>query len=184
MNRFEPERGRPTGRPRRYGGAAIRRRTCRISLPILALALLSVPVPVAAGSTAISVSAVILSAGNCRFRTASTTLDFGLLDPGNPANVTVNATIGFRCNGGPPNVTFAISGDDGLYESGPGSPRMRHTVQTTEFLPYGISLSPVSGTVPRNTNQVLAVTGTVLGASYGNAAAGAYSDTVTLTILP
>jgi hypothetical protein len=57
-------------------------------------------------------------------------------------------------------------------------------VQTTEFLPYGLSLSPVSGTVARNTNQILAVTGTVLGASYGSAAAGAYSDTVTLTILP
>ena len=132
----------------------------------------------------VSVSAVIPPASNCRFRTASTALNFGLLDPANPVDVTVGATVGFRCNGGPPNVTFAISGDDGLYGSGPGSPRMRHDVQTTEFLPYALSLSPVSGTIPRNTNQILAVTGTVLGVSYGSAAAGAYSDAVTLSILP
>lgn len=130
------------------------------------------------------VSAVILSASNCRFRTGSTALDFGLLDPANPVDVTAGATIGFRCNGGPRNVTFAITRDDGLYGSGPGSPRMRHNVLATEFLPYGLALSPVSGTVPRNTNQILTITGTVLGASYGSAASGAYSDTVTLSILP
>lgn len=132
----------------------------------------------------VSVSAVIPSASNCRFRTASTTLDFGLLDPGNPSNVTVDATVGFRCNGGPRNVTFAIAGDDGLYGSGPGSPRMRHNVQPTEFLPYSLALSPASGTVPRNRDQLLTVTGTVLGVSYGSAAVGAYSDTVTVSILP
>jgi spore coat protein U-like protein len=132
----------------------------------------------------VSVSAVIPSAGNCRFRNAPTTLGFGLLDPGNPANVTVDATIGFRCNGGPLNVVFAISSDDGRYESGPGSPRMRHNSQPTEFLPYSLALNPASGTVPRNRDQLLNVTGTVLGASYVSAAVGAYSDTVTLSILP
>lgn len=157
----------------------------RVSLAILALALLPVPVPaVAAGSMSILVSAVIPSAGNCRFRTASTTLDFGLLDPGNPANVLVSATVGFRCNGGPRNVTFAIASDDGLHESGPGSPRMRNTVEPTEFLPYALALDPASGTVPRNRDQILTVTGTVPGGSYGSAAVGAYSDTVTLSILP
>ena len=139
---------------------------------------------VAAGSMSVSVSAVVPSASNCRFRTASTTLAFGFLDPGNPANVTVNATIGFRCNGGPRNVTFAIASDDGLYESGPGSPRMRNAVQPTEFLPYSLALNPASGTVPRNQDQILTLTGTVLGASYGSAAVGAYSDTVTLSIFP
>lgn len=139
---------------------------------------------VAVGSMSVSVSAVVPSAGNCRFRTGSTTLAFGLLDPGNPANVTVNATIGFRCNGGPRNVTFAIASDDGLYESGPGSPRMRGAVQPTEFLPYSLALNPASGTVPRNQDQILTLTGTVLGASYGSAAVGAYSDTVTLSIFP
>lgn len=132
----------------------------------------------------VSVSAVIPPASNCRFRTAAATLPFGLLDPGNPANVTVSATIGFRCNGGPRNVPFIITSDDGRYESGPGSPRMRNTVQTAEFLPYSLAWNPASGTIPRNQDQLLTITGTVLAASYGSAAVGAYSDTVILSILP
>jgi len=152
---------------------------------LLALVVLSAPDPAIAGGTmSVSVSAVIPAASNCRFRTASATLDFGLLDPGNPANAMVNATVGFRCNGGPRNVTFAISSNDGLHESSPGAPRMRHNVQLTEFLPYSLAWNPASGTVPRNQDQLLTVTGTVLGASYGSAAVGAYSDTVTLSILP
>lgn len=186
LSRIEPDQGggQPAA-PRRLGVAVSRPWKGMVFLAFLFLALLSVPFPAAAaGSASVPVSAVILSVSNCRFRTGSTALNFGFLDPANPVDVTVGATIGFRCNGGPQNVTFAITRDDGLYRSGPGAPRLRHNVLATEFLPYGLGLSPVSGTVPRNTNQILAVTGTVLGASYGNAASGAYSDTVTLTILP
>lgn len=80
-------------------------------------------------------------------------------------------------------ATYLIVSDDGLYSSGANAPRMRHGVNVAQFMPYSITL-PQSGTVPKNTNQTLTVTGTVLVADFQNALAGAYSDTVILTITP
>jgi hypothetical protein len=45
-------------------------------------------------------------------------------------------------------------------------------------------LTPTTGSVPRNTNQTLTISGMVLGTDYQNALMGSYSDTVVLTILP
>lgn len=139
-----------------------------------------------AGDTrTVSVSAVVLSKGNCTFRTKTATLAFGNLDPGNPVDVTVNTPVTFRCQASGNNlITFSITDDSGLYETGPNAPRMRNTVQTTQYLPYTLSLSPTSGSVPKVTDQTLTVTGTVKGADYQNALAGNYSDTVIISIDP
>lgn len=90
----------------------------------------------------------------------------------------------FRCSSSDKFVTFFISDDDGLYETGPDQNRMRHTITPTEYLPYSLTLSPTSGTIPKNDDQTLTITGTVRGADYQDALAGNYSDTVTLTISP
>jgi spore coat protein U-like protein len=139
----------------------------------------------AADSNSLSVTATVISKGNCTFRTKTSALDFGSLDPGNPIDKSVNTTIYYRCQAqGNRPITFAITDDDGLYEIGPDAPRMRHITQPTEYIPYSITLNPTSGTVPKTIEFPLTVTGTVRGVDYQNAAMGNYSDTVVVSIDP
>ena len=123
------------------------------------------------------------AATKCSFNTTTGTLAFGNLDPGIGADVTVSSSISFRCVGSDP-VVFSLTDDDGLYESGPNLNRMRNAAAATEFLPYNFFLTPVAGTVPKNTNTNITITGTVKGIDYQKAYVGSYGDTVTLTIAP
>jgi spore coat protein U-like protein len=138
----------------------------------------------AAGTNVVTVSATVLSKSQCKFNSNTATLDFANLDPTNPVDRTVNTSITFRCGGSAPNATFSITDDDGLYEIGPDRNRMRHTTTPTEYLPYSLTLSPTSGTVAKNTNQTLTVTGTVRGVDYQDARMGNYQDTVVVSIEP
>lgn len=132
----------------------------------------------------LDISATILSQSNCKFTSASAALAFGTLDPGNPVDVTVSTTIGFRCMGSAPVATFLITDDDGLHEILPDGNRMRHAALPAQFLPYEMTLNPVTGSVPKNVPQTLTVTGTVRGVDYLNAFAGIYADTVVITLEP
>lgn len=138
----------------------------------------------AASNAAVTVSAAILTKSNCRFNTNAAVLAFGDLDPGNPVDVTASAAIGFRCNGGPPVSVFLVTDDDGLSETVPDGNRMHHAILPGTFLPYAFSVTPASGSVPRNTPLTLTVTGTVLGVDYQAAKPGDYSDTVLVAIDP
>ncbi len=138
----------------------------------------------AADSNVLTVSASVLSKSVCKFNTKTSALDFGNLDPGSASNVTAVTTIGFKCVGSAPMATFLITQDDGLNETGPGNNRMQHATVLTEFLPYTLSLSPTSATVPKNSPQTLTVTGTVIAADYQNAFIGSYADSVVITIDP
>ena len=122
----------------------------------------------------------------CLFNTTAATLSFGSLNPGNPVDVNVSATLAFKCAGGPPGTmwTYSVADDDGLYETGIDANRMRNTTATTQYLPYTFTYAPATGTVPRNTNQTLTINGTVKGIDYQNAYVGSYSDTIILTITP
>ena len=132
----------------------------------------------------LSIGATVLAKNNCRFTTPGpTALNFGAIDPSSVVNKTATATTIFRCIGSSPMATYLIVSNDGLYSSGANAPRMRHSLNVAQFLPYTITL-PQSGTVPKNTNQTLTVTGTILVADFQNSLAGAYSDTVILTITP
>ncbi len=138
----------------------------------------------ASDSHQLSVQAVVLSKNKCHFvNSGPTALNFGSIDPSAQGNVTAGASINFRCNGSDAVATFGVSSDDGLYESGPSSPRMQHVSQPGEYLPYDISF-PSSGSVPRNTVQSLSLSGSISPASFQNASAGSYSDTIVLTITP
>ena len=136
-------------------------------------------------SATMAVSATVLSTSNCRFSAPATaTLAFGTIDPSGVANVTATASVVLRCGGSAANATFAITDDSGLYETGPGAYRMQHAVTTTAYLGYSVGYSPQTATIPKNTNQTIAITGTITAAQYGNAIAGNFADTVTLTVSP
>jgi len=137
-----------------------------------------------ADSNIVSVTATVLSKSQCKFNSNTATLNFGDLDPANPVDKTIDTSINFKCGGSAPTATFSITDDDGLYEIGSNRNRMRHTTVLTEYLPYSLTLSPTSGTVPKNTDQTLTVTGTVRGVDYQDATMGSYSDTVVVSIEP
>lgn len=154
------------------------------SITILILLLLAGNL-LAADTNTLNVSATVLSNSVCNFRPPKiSTLNFGNLDPTNPVDVTTSTTATIRCSGNPANATFFITDDDGLYETGPDANRMRNTVVLTEFLPYSLTLSPITATIPKNTDQIITISGTVLGADYQTAYVGSYSDTVTITVAP
>ena len=138
----------------------------------------------AAGANVVTVSATVLSKSQCKFNSNTASLSFGNLDPANPVDKTVSTSITFRCGGSAPNATFSITDDDGLNETGPDANRMRHTPITTEYLSYSLTLNPISGPVPKNTDQTLTLTGTVKGVDYQDALAGNYSDTMVISIAP
>jgi hypothetical protein len=139
----------------------------------------------AADSNVVSVTATVISKGNCTFRSKTAALDFGSLDPASPTDKSVNTTIIYRCQAqGNRPITFVITDDSGLYEIGPNAPRMRHTTQPTEYLPYSLTLTPTSGTVPKVVDFPLTVTGTVRGVDYQDARIGSYSDRVVVSIEP
>jgi spore coat protein U-like protein len=135
-----------------------------------------------AASLSLAISALVLSKNQCKFNTASGVLNFGNLDPSAPTPITRNATLTFTCRGSDAIAVYLISDDNGLYETGPGARRMR--TPAGSFIPYGLSYTPNSGSAPRNVAQAINLTGTLTAGSYATAPAGAYSDTVILTIVP
>jgi spore coat protein U-like protein len=154
-------------------------------LTFLLIFLLLIGIPFAnAGSGTLTVGATILSKSNCKLNSTSSSLNFGALDPGDTTDAVATTSVNFVCHGSAPMATYAFSTDNGLNESGPGSYRMRNTATPTEFLPYALSLSPMSGTVPKNSTRTLTITGTVTSQNFRTAAAGNYADTVVITLVP
>jgi spore coat protein U-like protein len=150
---------------------------------VTATLLAALPAP-GAGTHAAAVSATILSKSNCAFDTAGpSNLAFGTIDPSSAAAVTASVGIVFRCGGSAANATYVITSDDGLHEAGPSSPRLRHATLATEYLPYTLNL-PASATVPKNVDTTFTLVGTIQPSAFANARAGAYADTVILTIAP
>ncbi|MDO9081538.1 MAG: hypothetical protein Q7U44_12120 [Desulfuromonadales bacterium] len=145
-----------------------------------ALILMSLPMTVwGADIGALSVSATVLTKSNCKFSTTTGDLIFGTIDSGGTADVSATASLTFRCNGSAPIATYLISDNDGANAS-----KMAHTTLAGNFLPYELSYTPTTGSVPRGDPVTLAITGTVRSSDYRAAMAGAYSDTVILSILP
>lgn len=146
--------------------------------------LLSAGAALAAGSQSLEVSATVLSKNACRFTNGGPSqLAFGNIDPSAGTTVSLVVATTFRCTGSDAVATYSISSDDGLYAAGPGQPRMRHATDPTRYLPYALNI-PQSASVPKNTTQTLSIEGTLTPADYADAVAGAYADTVVLTIEP
>ena len=151
----------------------------------LAFALaLAGPTIASAATYGLTVGATVLSASNCKFRTAAgSVLAFGNIDPSSGVNRVASVNLTIRCGGSAATASWALTSNDGLYGVGPGQPRMRHAVTPTEYLPFALN-TPISGTAPKNVDTVLTITGTITPAQFQNALAGAYADTVVLTLSP
>jgi spore coat protein U-like protein len=133
----------------------------------------------AADSNTLTVSASV--AGTCKFSSATSTLNFGALDPSVGSNVNASGSTQFWCTKGV--STDAVAGDNGAHWS--GSSRQMHDTVSGDNIPYSLTLTkdgnPNNGpTSPRT----LTIDGTVLGTDYSGVSAGNYSDTVMLTINP
>lgn len=137
-----------------------------------------------AATNTVSVSATVLSKSQCNFSATAATLAFGAINPSGSAAATQSTSLVVRCGGSAPNATFSISHDSGLYETAVNANRMRHATVTTEYLPYSLSISPASATIPKNTDQTITISGSVAATDYQNAYAGGYADTVVLTLVP
>lgn len=138
----------------------------------------------ATSSGTLPVTATVLSKNVCKFVTPNVNVPFGTIDPRLATNATVTVTTTFKCTGSAPTAAFLITVNDGLWSTGANARRMRHATTTTEFMPYSLAVSPTTGTVAKNVNQVLTITGTVLPVNYQDRFSGTYSDTVVLTLTP
>jgi spore coat protein U-like protein len=89
--------------------------------------------------------------------------------------------VAFRCTTG---TTSTITNDDGLNSTGPGAPRVK---LGTNFMPYTLSLTnaaQLGSGFGAGQDKTVTVNASIVATDYQNAAAGAYTDTVTLTIAP
>ncbi|HWR98630.1 MAG TPA: spore coat protein U domain-containing protein [Candidatus Methanoperedens sp.] len=147
---------------------------------LLAAAILLLPgngFPAATGPLAVGVAA----AGNCRFHGATTTLNFGSIDPLAGRDVTATASLSFKCTKG---ATWNAADDGGLHAPAGGGYRLRH-VALDAYIPYRLSYSNAAGTSQgANIEQTLTIDGLIRGATYATAPAGGYADTVTITLGP
>ena len=144
---------------------------------VLGLVLLT-GVAFAADSNTLTVSASV--SGTCKFVSATSSLNFGALDPSVGNNVNGSTSINFWCTKGV--ITDSITADIGAHWSGSS----RQMVEAGgDLIPYSLTL-----TKDANTNQgpasprTLTINGTILGTDYTGKTAGNYTDTVTLSITP
>jgi len=159
---------------------------CRFFLPLICIVILATSWaarPCKAAPATLTLGATVLSKNQCRFLSNNITLDFGTLSAPFP-NVTASTTVNFRCQGADPIAFYEITPDDGLNFTGPGARRMQSTTDASQFLPYGLSFSPLNGSTPKNATQTLTISGTVLGTNYQTVFPGVYEDTVVISILP
>ena len=162
-----------------------------MKLKISALALVaagvftSVPALAASTTHTLSVSATV--SGNCKFNTAGpTTLTIatgaGVIDPSAAGPATGSVGVAFRCTTG---TSSSITADDGTNASGPGARRVFNGAAA--YMPYSLSLTnavQVGTGFGAGQDKTVTVDASITAANYQNAVAGAYSDTVTLTITP
>jgi spore coat protein U domain-containing protein, fimbrial subunit CupE1/2/3/6 len=170
--------------PEEMAGVQTIRWVAFVTYLLVFLAIMNVTVAKAHGANTLSVSATVLSKNQCKFNSSNSTLNFGALDTGSFADVTQSTSVQFVCRGSAPLAAFAFTTNDGLYDAGPSKYRMRHATVTTEFLPYSLSLSPTTGTAPKNVTQTLTISGTVKALDYQPAQVGNYADTVVITLNP
>ena len=147
-----------------------------------AAVVLAVSGAMAADGHSLTVSATVLSKSNCRFATATSTITLNI-DPSSDAAATASGMVAMRCQGSAPTASWSLSAGNGLHGSSPTTLRLQHATNLTEYLPYSLAF-PASGSVPKNVWQDVTLTATVSPADFQNASSGAYSDAVTLSLLP
>lgn len=133
----------------------------------------------------VNVSAAVLSKNQCKFSANNATLAFGSIDPSTPASASTTLTV--TCIGSDPTATFSVTQNSGSNSTGPGANRMYKPAagpQPAWYLPYTLSLTPTSATIPKKGSQVITISGSIAVSDANNAHAGSYTDTVVLTVSP
>jgi len=139
---------------------------------ILAAVVMIGGVALSADSSTLTVSASVT--GGCRFSSGTSTLNFGTLDQSSGGDATATGSTQFWCTR---NTNYTVSANNGLYFD--TSRRMRHSTETTEYIPYNLTFTPTTGTGAGKTSPVtLSLSGTITNANYVNAIVGNYADTV------
>lgn len=132
----------------------------------------------AADTNTLTVTASVT--GTCRFNSATSTLDFGALDPANPVLVNGVATTQFWCTRG---VTTTFAALNGAHWS--GTSRQMVGPSATDLIPYSLTLTTDGLTnAGPGTLRTLTIDGSILAANYTGATTGSYTDTVRLDITP
>lgn len=132
-------------------------------------------------TSSVAVSATI--AAVCNFQSAPAAVAF-TLDPSIGGNVLVTNNVVLRCSN---TTAYALTSDSGLYSGSCAGSNCMATGGVAPYINYSIALSanpdPAVGTGSgMAVNKTIKMDATVLNADYVNAAPGAYSDTMVLTI--
>lgn len=121
--------------------------------------------------------------GVCKFQAATATLNIlqsgGAIDPSVNTAATGSTTIDYKCTKG---VSPTFTANTGANPSG-GNNRVTNG---TDFMVYTLTLTPpaASGQGFAAGAQQLAIGGDIAVAAFQAASAGAYTDSVTLTVTP
>lgn len=117
----------------------------------------------------------------CKFTSAATTMAFGSVDPSlaGPLPGTLAAPVTYKCTKG--HTPGTVSAGLGLYTSN----RMKLS-SALEYIPYTLTIGapPAGSGFGSGQDKTLPVTASIAASDYENASAGAYSDTVVLTVSP
>lgn len=131
----------------------------------------------AGGTATVAVSANVV--GTCKFNSGSPAVSFSL-DPASASDATGTVTQPvFWCTKG---ASYSITDDNGLHVNG-GAQRMKHAT-LPEYIPYSFTYTTNGTGTGKGTPITMHIASTVVNADFINASAGAYADTVTLTIAP
>ncbi len=122
--------------------------------------------------------------GICKFQAATATMTLansaGNIDPSIATSATGSTTLGYKCTKGQL-PTFV--NNNGLNYTGT-SLAVKHAT-LTDVMAYGLVLTNTgAGNGFGPAAQTLTMAGTITQANFQNAAAGAYSDTVVITLTP
>ena len=145
------------------------------SLKAIVVASLACAAGIAAASdsTTLAVSATV--SAKCKFSAASTPLAFGTIDPSLATDATATAAVKYKCTKS--TVSGGITGTGGSHTMTSGSDTLAYTLAIAGDVGTGLGFG--SGT-----DLTATVTGTITVAQYQNAAAGSYTENVTLNITP
>lgn len=132
----------------------------------------------AADTGTVNINASVV--GTCKFTTNTANINV-TLDPSVGGTVTGSGSLVFWCT---KNASYTVTDDDGLYETGANQNRVFNST-ANEYIPYTFSYNPTSGTGNGPQNSItLNVSASFAQTDYQNAAAGTYTDTVTITVNP
>ncbi len=152
---------------------------CKVLLMIALVVIVSLSSNAFGADTGtVNINATVV--GTCKFTTNTANISV-TLDPSVGGTVTGSGSLVFWCT---KNASYTVTDDDGLYETGPNANRVFNSL-ASEYIPYTFTYTPTSGTGsgPQNT-ITLTLTASFAQTDYENAAAGTYSDTVTITVTP